>query len=220
MSSRTNRNPQATKKRRLTGEPRDLQLIQTSWGRRGDEVPTEMSRDGRRGRSVRDGRTGRRTMRSRGADGRLCGMTCCCCCRRTSRDGGGCDVRAGCRRGRGGDGRRGQQTGGRWPRRWCRRPRRAAMKMAGGGGGGGRIHEGEGLLLPSRKRIDDDSTMAGVKWSGGCCCYCDDSTKKTEMGLGIEGDAAPRSKMKLPGAAQRRRRVADGFKKPGALIPC
>ena len=83
-----------------------------------------------------------------------------------------------------------------------------------------RIHEGEGLLLPSRERIDDDSTTVGGEWSGGCCCYCDDSTKKTEMGLGIEGDAAPRSKMKLPGAAQRRRRVADGFKKPGALIPC
>ena len=78
----------------------------------------------------------------------------------------------------------------------------ASRSMTGGGGGGHdgaderrataqldsprwaadrgrrrRIHEGEGLLLPSRERIDDDSTTAGGEWSGGCCC-CDDSTKK------------------------------------------
>ena len=39
-------------------------MIQTSWGRRGDEVPTEMSRNGRRGRRVRDGRTGDAEQRS------------------------------------------------------------------------------------------------------------------------------------------------------------
>ena len=38
-----------------------------------------------------------------------------------------------------------------------------------------------------------------------CCC---DSIYK-RMGLGLEGDAAPGSKTKLPGAAQQRRRVAD-----------
>ena len=47
-----------------------------------------------------------------------------------------------------------------------------------------RIHEGEGLLLPSRERIDDDSTTVGGEWSGGCCCYCDDSTKKNGNGFG------------------------------------
>ena len=99
----------------------------------------------------------------------------------------------------------------------------ASRSMTGGGGGGHdgaderrataqldsprwaadrgrrrRIHEGEGLLLPSRERIDDDSTTAGGEWSGGCYCCCDDSTKKTEMGLVIEGDAAPRSKIDAP----------------------
>ena len=42
----------------------------------------------------------------------------------------------------------------RRPRWRCRRPRRAATKMAGGGGGGGRIRDGQGLLLPSREQID------------------------------------------------------------------
>jgi hypothetical protein len=37
---------------------------------------------------------------------------------------------------------------------------------------------------------------------------CSDSIYK-RMGLGLEGDAAPGSKTKLPGAAQQRRRVAD-----------
>jgi len=38
-----------------------------------------------------------------------------------------------------------------------------------------------------------------------CCCF--DSIY--DLGLGVEGDAAPRSRSMLPGAAQRRRRVED-----------
>ena len=41
------------------------------------------------------------------------------------------------------------------------------------------------------------------------------------MGLGIEGDAAPRSKIDAPrGRAAVNRGLRTGSKKPGALIPC
>ena len=118
-------------------------------------------------------------MRSRGADGRLCGKTCCCCCGRTSRDGGGCDVRADCRRCRAAtavegsrpaaDGRDGGRAGeprrAACPRRADGRrlqtedgpPQRAAEKTTAAD------PDGQGLLLPSREQIDD----ARMKTAGG-----------------------------------------------------
>ena len=54
-----------------------------------------------------------------------------------------------------------------------------------------------------------------------CCCCCYELLKKTDLGLGVEGDAAPRSKIDAPrGSAAVERRVVAGFKKPGAVIPC
>ena len=84
-----------------------------------------------------------------------------------------------------------------------------------------RIHEGEGLLLPSRERIDDDSTTVGGEWSGGYCCCCDDSTKKTEMGLGLEEDAAPgREDRSSRGRRSRSDERVAGLRSRPALIPC
>ena len=48
-----------------------------------------------------------------------------------------------------------------------------------------------------------DAPDEGKKWM--LLLLCCDSIYRKEMGLGME-DAAPRSKMKLPGAAQQRRR--------------
>jgi len=55
------------------------------------------------------------------------------------------------------DGRAAHARKGRGRRRWPRgeEPRQAATKTAGGGGGGGQIRDGQGLLLPSRDRIND-----------------------------------------------------------------
>ena len=130
-----------------------------------------------------------------------------------SRSGACCSAtgRAGHRDGRRADARRRRShDGGKDGRRRCAGE---GGQAATGRRCGSRIRE---LLIRRGWKTMPTATGAdgrrripswGKKKKNGYVCCCFDSIY--DLGLGVEGDAAPRSRSMLPGAAQRRRRVED-----------
>ena len=100
-----------------------------------------------------------------------------------------------------------RDDGGRqgW-RKWPRTARMDPPQWAADRGRRRRIHDGQGLLLPSRERIDDGRRQMapdGEKnWVSAAAAVTQTCKGKWVWGSRV---AAPKSKTKLPGAAQRRR---------------